>query len=81
MPAFGAWTCLYRAADKFGDTVGIMLSSHHDVAAATAFFRQAIDGHGLPTKVAMDKSGANLAGLENSNVLLAPAGLPSLKLI
>ncbi|POZ50696.1 hypothetical protein [Methylovulum psychrotolerans] len=59
-----------------------MLSEHHDVAAAaTAFFSQAMTATAMPTKMAMDNSGANLAGLENSNVLLAPAGRPSLKLI
>jgi putative transposase len=52
-----------------------MLSERRDEAAATAFFRQAIDGNGLPEKVVMDKSGANLAGLENINVLLVLAGL------
>jgi putative transposase len=71
----GEWAYLYRAVDKFGDTVDFMLSERRDEAAATAFFRQAIDGNGLPEKVVMDKSGANLAGLENINVLLVLAGL------
>ncbi len=52
-----------------------MLSERRDEAAATAFFKQAIDGNGLPEKVVMDKSGVNLAGLENINVLLVLAGL------
>ncbi|POZ49701.1 IS6 family transposase [Methylovulum psychrotolerans] len=71
----GEWAYLYRAVDKFGDTVDFMLSERRDEVAATAFFRQAIDGNGLPEKVVMDKSGANLAGLENINVLLVLAGL------
>ncbi|ASF46364.1 IS6 family transposase [Methylovulum psychrotolerans] len=71
----GEWAYLYRAVDKFGDTVDFMLSERRDEAAATAFFRQAIDGNGLPEKVVMDKSGSNLAGLENINVLLVLAGL------
>lgn len=71
----GQWVYLYRAVDKFGDTVEFMLSERRDEAAATAFFRQAIDGNGLPEKVVMDKSGANLAGLENINILLVLAGL------
>ena len=71
----GEWAYLYRAVDKFGDTVDFMLSERRDEAAATAFFRPAIDGNGLPEKVVMDKSGANLAGLENINVLLVLAGL------
>jgi putative transposase len=73
----GEWMYLYRAVDKFGDTIDFMLSEHRDEAAATAFFRQAIDGNGFPVKVVMDKSGANQAGLENINFLLMLAGLIS----
>ena len=40
-----------------------------------AFFKQVIDGNGLPRKVVIDKSGANNAGLENINILLSLAGL------
>jgi len=71
----GEWVYLYRAVDKFGDTVDFMLSERRDEAAATAFFKQAVDGNGLPEKVVMDKSGANLAGLENINVFLVLAGM------
>jgi putative transposase len=68
---------LKRAVDKFGDTIYFMLSEHRDEAAATAFFKQAIDANGFPQKVVMDKSGANYAGLENINMLLMLAGLIS----
>ncbi|MBT9100235.1 DDE-type integrase/transposase/recombinase [Methylovulum psychrotolerans] len=37
---------LYRAVNKFGDTVDFTLPERRDEAAATAFFRQAIDGGG-----------------------------------
>jgi putative transposase len=66
----GQWVYLYRAVDKFGDTIDFMLSEHRDEAVATAFFKQAINSNGLPEKVAMDKSGANQARLENINFLL-----------
>ena len=73
----GKWVYLYRAVDKFGDTIDFMLSEQRDEAAATAFFKQAIDANGFPKKVVMDKSGANYAGLENINILLILAGLIS----
>ena len=38
-----------------------MLSEHRDKVAATAFFKQAIDHNGLPSKVVI-ASGANNAG-------------------
>jgi putative transposase len=66
----GEWVYLYRAVDKFGDTVDFMLSERSDEAAATAFFKQALDNNGFPKKVVMDKSGANYVGLENINFLL-----------
>jgi len=73
----GKWVYLYRAVDKFGDTVDFMLSEHRDETTATAFFKQAIDANGFPKKVVMDKSGANYAGLENINTMLMLAGLIS----
>ena len=45
--------------------------------AATAFFKQAINVNGLPSKVVMDKSCANYVGLETINFLLRLAGLIS----
>lgn len=48
-----------------------MLSERSDEEAATTFFKQVINSNGLPEKVIMDKSGANYAGLENINILLA----------
>ena len=73
----GEWGYLYRAVDKYGDTVDFMLSEHRDEAAATTFFKQAIDANGFPNMVVMDKSGANYVGLENINFLLMLAGLIS----
>ncbi|TYC64263.1 IS6 family transposase [Rhodobacterales bacterium] len=68
------WVYLYRAIDKYGDTVDFMLSEAWDEAAATAFFEKAIGTNALPEKVVMDKSGANLAGLTNVNIYLLLTG-------
>lgn len=70
----GKWTYYYRAIDKFGKTVDFMLSERRDEAAATAFFKRTIQNNGFPEKVVIDKSGANLAGLENMNCLLMVNG-------
>ena len=66
----GKWTYYYRAIDKFGKTLDFMLSERRDEAAATAFFSRAIGNNGFPDRVVIDKSRANLAGLQNMNILL-----------
>jgi putative transposase len=62
---------LYRAVDKFGNTIDFMLSKKRDKKAAFSFFCKAIGQHGLPEKVTMDKSGANKAGIDKINLLFA----------
>lgn len=59
----GKWMYLYRAIDKHGKTLDFMLSRRRDKAAARLFFRRAIQVNGIPSRVVIDKSGANLAGL------------------
>ena len=51
-----------------------MLSEQWDEVAATAFFMKTIQTNGFPDKVVIDKSGANLAGLDNMNGLLIMSG-------
>lgn len=53
----GVWKYLYRAVDKEGKTVDFLLTAHRDMAAARRFFDKAIGENGMPTKIAMDKSG------------------------
>ncbi|AKI03339.1 transposase (plasmid) [Hoeflea sp. IMCC20628] len=59
----GKWTYLYRAVDRDGQTLDFMLSERRALAAARRFFKQAIGTSGVPDRVVIDKSGANLAGL------------------
>ncbi|MPY21141.1 IS6 family transposase [Shewanella sp. YLB-07] len=71
----GLWFYLYRAVDKYGDTIDFMLSEKRDEAAARDFFNKAIGQHGLPEKVVIDKSGSNSAALDNLNWQLWFAGI------
>ena len=66
----GKWSYPYRAVDRDDQTLDFMLSERRDLAAVRRFFRRAIDRNGAPDRVVIDKSGANLAGLQAVNVVL-----------
>ncbi|ASV84478.1 DDE domain protein [Ochrobactrum quorumnocens] len=70
----GKWTYLYRAVDRDGQTLDFMLSERRNLAAARRFFKKAIATNGVPEKVVIDKSSANLAGLQAVNTILKFAG-------
>ena len=70
----GRWTYLYRAVDRNGRTLDFMLSERRNTAAARRFFKCAVDTNGIPDRIAIDKSGANLAGLQSLNVILRFTG-------
>ncbi len=57
------WKYLYRAVDCDGDTVDFLFTAHRDRAAARGFLERAIDQHGEPEKITIDKSGANTAAI------------------
>lgn len=63
----GVWKYLYRAVDKQGKTVDFLLTAKREVAAAKRFFDQVMRANGDPEKVAMDKSGANKAAIDEIN--------------
>jgi putative transposase len=65
---------LYRAVDKTGDKVDFLFRAKRDKAAARRYFEKAIAGNGVPETVTIDKSGANLAGL---NAINADREVPS----
>jgi len=68
------WVYYYRAVDKHGAIVDFYLSETRDEPAARAFFNKALDSSGLPSKVVIDKSGANIAALDTLNVQLWLSG-------
>ena len=70
----GRWNYLYRAVDRDGQNVEFMLSERRDLAAAPRFLRRAISTNGVPERVVIDKSGANLAGPQAVNVILKFTG-------
>jgi putative transposase len=70
----GRWTYYYWAVDNTGKTLDFMLSERRDKAAARWFFKRAIGTNGVPDRVVIDKSGANLAGLQSVNVILKFTG-------
>ncbi|MEO9228451.1 MAG: IS6 family transposase [Devosia sp.] len=69
----GQWKYLYRAVDRDGDTVDFLLRARRDQAAARAFFERAIDLHGMPEKITIDKSGSNTAAIMS---IQSDSGLP-----
>ena len=71
----GKWTYLYRAVDRDGQTLEFMLSENRDTASADRFFKRAIGTNGVPERIVIDKSGANLAGLQSINVILKFTGV------
>src|SRR3712207_6270812 len=55
----GRWAYLYRAIDRDGNLVDVMLSEHRDMAAAQAFFRSAQAVTGItPERVTTDGHGS-----------------------
>ena len=63
----GKWVYLYRAVDKYGDTIDFLLRARRDRVAAKAFFRKAFRENATPEKVTIDKSGSNKCALDHSN--------------
>ncbi|MFC7067924.1 IS6 family transposase [Brucella rhizosphaerae] len=70
----GKWTYLYRAVDRDGQTVDLMLSERWNLSAARRFFKKSIANNSIPNKIVIDKSGANLAGAQAINNILKITG-------
>jgi len=63
----GRWVYLYRAVDKYGDTIEFLLRAKRDGNAAKAFFKRAFKHNLRPEKVTVDKSGSNKCALDHYN--------------
>ena len=63
----GKWVYLYRAVDKYGDTIDFMLRAKRDKGDAKAFFKKTIKSSGQPINVNIDKSGSNTSALNSIN--------------
>ena len=50
----GQWVYLYRAVDKAGRTVGLLLSRRRDIATAQRFFCRAAKQRGAPRVITLD---------------------------
>jgi len=53
--------------DKAGDAVDFLLTAKRDMAAAQRYLERAINPHGLPEKITIDKSGANTDAIHRVN--------------
>ena len=63
----GQWYYLYRAVDKYGQTIDFLLTEHRDTEAALRFLKQAIRRNGLPEMITIDGSDANAAAIKSYN--------------
>jgi putative transposase len=70
----GKWTYYYRAVDNTGKTLNFRLYDRRNKASACRFFKRTMGTNGVPYRVVIDKSGANLAGLQSVNVILKFTG-------
>jgi len=63
----GQWRYLYRAVDKQGQTIDLLLTEHRDKEAALRFLKKAIRRHGVPETITIDGSDANEAAIKSYN--------------
>jgi putative transposase len=58
---------LYRAVDKYGDTIDFLLTKCRMKGSAQKFLNKAIGNNGNPRVINIDKSGANKEGIKTFN--------------
>jgi len=63
----GKFKYLYRAVDKVGDTVDILLTAKKDIQAAKSYQKKAIRKNGIPLKIYIDGNRANAKAIRDYN--------------
>jgi len=63
----GKWMWYYRAVDKQGEIIDFFLSKRRNATASKRFLIKAINRNVQPSKINIDKSGANNAGIKRYN--------------
>jgi len=63
----GQWRYLYRAVDKYGQTIDFLLTEHRDTEAALRFLKKAIRRNGVPETITIDGIDANEAAIKRYN--------------
>jgi putative transposase len=63
----GEWKYLYRAVDKYGQTIDFLLTEQRDKEAALKFLKKAIRRNGLPETITIDGSDANEVAIKSYN--------------
>jgi len=58
---------LYRAVDKYGDTIDFLLTKRRMKISAQKFLNKAIGNNGKPRVINIDKNGANREGIKTFN--------------
>ena len=65
----GKCVCQYRTIDKYGKAIDFMFSEHWN-KAAVKFFSRVLEVTGFPSKIVLDKCGADTAGIKAVNKML-----------
>ena len=63
----GKWASWYRAVDKEGHTMDLLLTPRRDQDAAEAFLRKANGKQRIPEKITIDPSGSHTAAIKRYN--------------
>lgn len=58
---------LYRAVDKYGNTIDFLLTKRRMKGSAQKFLNKATGNNGKPRIINIDKSGANKEGIRTFN--------------